>query len=81
LENTSTIGIRQYQVSKTMLPRTMETLNTPWGDVRIKKCSWNNQFKIKPEIDDCYRIASENNLSLQEVVFKVNVLISKKYYE
>ena len=36
LTETSSLGIRKYPVEKTMLPRSVEWLDTPYGKVRIK---------------------------------------------
>ena len=44
LQETSSLGIRKYQVTKKMLKREWETLTTKWGNIRLKTCHilWKN---------------------------------------
>ena len=68
LNETSSIGLRKYTVQKTMLQRQSKTINTPYGDVRIKSAVCKNgKIKSKAEYDDCKKIAQKHNLPLAEV--------------
>lgn len=63
MAETNSLGVRVHPVSRTTQQRTVEERQTPWGTVRFKR----SLHGIKPEYDDCIRIASENNLPLREV--------------
>jgi len=63
LEETPTIGIRHYPVSRTALERRIEERDTILGRVRFKVTG----FGEKPEYEDCRRIAQERGLPLREV--------------
>lgn len=73
LRETSTLGIRKYRVEKTMLSRVSSKINTVYGEVRIKISYYNgHKIKIKPEYDDCKRIAKENKVPLSWVYKEIN---------
>ncbi len=53
-QETSTIGVRAYPVTKYMLPYEIKALATKYGDVRVKVASLNNTITtIAPEYEDC----------------------------
>ena len=53
-QETSTIGVRTYPVTKYMLPYEIKTMATKYGDVRVKAASLNNTITtIAPEYEDC----------------------------
>ena len=63
---TSTIGIRKYAIDKTMLDRKIETVNTRFGEVRVKSAFYQGVcIKSKPEYDDCIKIARSQAISHQ----------------
>jgi pyridinium-3,5-bisthiocarboxylic acid mononucleotide nickel chelatase len=73
---TSTLGIRKYAVEKTMLERKVESIETPYGNVRIKSAWYNHKkIKAKPEYDDCIKIARENNMPLNQVYKMIEKLL------
>jgi len=75
---TSTLGIRWYTANKSVLARRFETIETPWGSVRIKIASLNGvDIKKKPEYDDCAAIALKNGIALTEVYTVVNQIIGR----
>ena len=63
LQETSAIGLRHYPVSRFTLERTHEERSTPYGTVRFKVTA----HGVKPEFDDCRRIAVETGLPLREI--------------
>lgn len=69
--HTSTIGIREQEIRRHILNRTIETINTPYGDVRVKKSSGYGISKSKYEFDDIAGIARRNDISINEVVEKI----------
>ena len=68
LQETTTIGFRWRQVSKTFLTRNTITLETPYGTVRIKEAYMDNTLiNRKPEYDDCRKIAQDHHLPIKQV--------------
>ncbi|WP_136797040.1 nickel pincer cofactor biosynthesis protein LarC [Desulfosediminicola ganghwensis] len=71
-ENTTTLGIKSYPLDKTALEIRFEQVDTPWGTVQMKKGILDGQvINTKPELEDCKRIASDNNLTLAEVYAQI----------
>ena len=74
---TTTLGIRRYSVNKTTLNREFETIETPVGDVLLKKGFYQGKLiKSKPEYEDCKRISREKNIPLKDVYDIVQNFIS-----
>ena len=65
--HTTTIGVRENISQRYILKRTVETVQTPYGEVRRKRASGYGVTRMKYEYDDLARIAKEQNLSLDEV--------------
>lgn len=60
---TSTIGLRKYKVEKSVLDREIKTINTSYGEVRVKICYSNGDIiKYKPEFEDVKKVALEKNI-------------------
>lgn len=75
-EETSTLGLRKYRVDKVMLSRNIESLMTPYGEVRIKSAYLNEKVvRKKPEYEDCLKIAREQKLPLNQVYKMIEKLI------
>lgn len=67
-EQAKTIGLREYQVQKSMLRREEKTVNTPYGEVRIKESYFNGKkVRVKPEFEDCKALALKNNCTIDEI--------------
>ncbi len=76
LIETSTLGLRKYEVQKTMLKRSWKTLETRWGTVNIKFGLINDKIiKTKPEYEDCLRIARQNNIPIADVYKEIALLL------
>ena len=69
---TSAIGLRGYPVDKKMLPREIVQLSTKFGLVTVKSSHFGDQNKVKPEYEDCKRLALENNVTLIEVYEEIH---------
>ena len=65
-KHTTTIGIRESSLSRYVLDRSIQTINTPYGSVRCKISSGYGVERRKYEYDDLSRIAKEQNISLSE---------------
>ena len=65
---TTTIGLRHYDVDRECLRREMVTVETPVGAVRFK-VAWRNGRIVNaaPEFEDCVQLAASANLSVKEV--------------
>ena len=66
-KHTSTLGIRRQDMSRYILSRKIESVSTPYGEVRMKTAEGAGVKRQKPEYEDIARIARENGLSLAEV--------------
>ncbi len=65
---TTTIGLRHYEVERECLQREHVTVETPIGPVRFKVASRNGRvLNAAPEFDDCARLAAARNLSIKDV--------------
>ncbi|MGQ9785103.1 MAG: nickel pincer cofactor biosynthesis protein LarC [Anaerolineae bacterium] len=64
----TTLGVRQHYVTRHCLPRSIEEVETPYGVVRVKVTQWDKErTRIKPEYEDCRRLAEQHNIPLGEV--------------
>lgn len=66
LRHTTTLGVRSTTLRRRTLPRRFETVQTPFGPVRMKISGQGDLEKRKPEYEDLARIAREQGLSLRE---------------
>lgn len=72
--HTTTIGVRESVMHRHILSREIETLQTPYGEVRRKVSTGFGVRREKYEYDDLARIAKEQNLSLTEIRARLNNL-------
>ena len=64
----TTFGIREYPVRRTVLERHHETLETVYGPVRVKKGRWKGrEVTVSPEMEDCIARSAEHNVSVRQV--------------
>lgn len=64
---TTTLGIRRMPVQRHTLTRRADTVETPFGPVRVKIADVNGKERMTPEYDDCARIARENNVPILDI--------------
>ena len=65
---TTTIGLRHYDVDRECLQREIVTVATPIGAIRFKVARRDGRvMNAVPEFDDCARLAAANNLPVKEV--------------
>ncbi len=68
LSETSTFGVRYYDVNRITLDREIQTLKTPYGPVKVKVGSLDGGIlKISPEYEDCKKIARREKLPIKKV--------------
>jgi hypothetical protein len=68
LKETTTLGVRWQTMERQIAERRHQAVETPWGVVRCKiKIVQGAEVSVKPEYEDCARLARENGLSLRQV--------------
>ncbi len=66
--NSTTIGLREVQVDKTVLRREATVVHTKYGEVKLKNSYYNgNLIRQKPEYDDCKKLAEKHQVSIQDI--------------
>ena len=68
LRESTTLGVRLYEVSRKKLPRQIKEVETVYGTVRVKV---SGGIRFQPEYDDCKRIALEKGIPIQDVYQEV----------
>ena len=66
-KHTTTIGVRETVMHRYVLDRRIETVQTPYGEVRRKVSSGYGVSRVKYEYEDLARIAREQNISIEEI--------------
>ncbi|MDR3746577.1 MAG: nickel pincer cofactor biosynthesis protein LarC [Acidobacteriota bacterium] len=65
----STLGVRVRHEKRYALPRHHESIETPWGEVRMKIASLNGTVsQYAPEYEDCRRLAVKHHVPLKTVM-------------
>ncbi|MBN2581572.1 MAG: nickel pincer cofactor biosynthesis protein LarC [Planctomycetes bacterium] len=68
-EHTGTFGLRRSQWTRSMLGRRHETVETPFGAVRVKLGLRGDEvLRVAPEYEDCRRAAEAHGVSVQQVM-------------
>jgi len=68
LAETTTLGVRYYEAKRRVLERAIETIETPYGRVRIKVArDGERTLHFQPEYEDCAHLAIEAGVPLLEV--------------
>lgn len=70
---TPTLGIRRRDCPRTVLPRRIETVETPLGPVKMKVREIGGEEFASPEYDDCHEIAIAKGSPLHEVMTAANI--------
>jgi pyridinium-3,5-bisthiocarboxylic acid mononucleotide nickel chelatase len=65
---TTTIGLRHYEVERECLQREIVTVSTPAGPIRFKVARRDGQVvNASPEFEDCARLAAATGVSVKEI--------------
>ena len=68
LRETTAIGLRFHAAQRTVLPREVVSVQTPFGAVRVKiAVAPDGTRNVAPEYEDCRRIAGERGVALKLV--------------
>jgi hypothetical protein len=69
LEESTTLGVRETRVDRTVLERRWETVTTPWGPVRMKLGLLGARvLNAAPEFEDCRAAAQRAGVPLKDVL-------------
>jgi uncharacterized protein (DUF111 family) len=64
----TTFGVRETTVERTVLERRMETVSTPYGPIRVKCGLWQGDVVTRaPEYEDCVEAAKRNSVPVRRV--------------
>jgi hypothetical protein len=76
---TTTIGVRMYEVRRRALDREFVPVETQFGEVRMKVSRMNGSLlNATPEYDDCQRIATERSVPLKDVIAAASFEFQKR---
>ncbi len=68
LSETGTLGVRVRQDRRICLQRAHTTVNTPFGEIRVKVGSQHGQERnVAPEFEDCRAAATQHGVPLKQV--------------
>lgn len=68
ITETTTLGVREHEVSRTALERRHETVQTKWGPVRVKLgLRGDAVLNATPEFEDCRALAASAKVPLKDV--------------
>ncbi len=70
-EETPTLGVRMRNVDRVVLPRTLQSVSTPWGRVRVKITRHDGREEMRPEYEDCRGLAEATGRPLRTVLQEV----------
>jgi uncharacterized protein (TIGR00299 family) protein len=67
-QNTSTFGVRTYEVQRQKLERFSQTADTPFGPIEVKVGRWRDQVvQVSPEYESCRQAARRCGVPLKEI--------------
>lgn len=75
--HTTTLGIRRVWCERSVLSRTIEQVETPWGTVRRKRSHFSGQEEVlreKPEYEDLADIAEKTGMSIAQIRKRIGIL-------
>ncbi|MFT3706421.1 MAG: nickel pincer cofactor biosynthesis protein LarC [Archangium sp.] len=79
LRETTTLGVREYAVSRTILERRFEPVQTQWGAVRMKLgLRGDAVLNATPEFEDCRALAEKAGVAIKDVQREALAIWTKK---
>jgi hypothetical protein len=65
---TSSIGLREHSLKKSILRREMIRVKTRFGEIEVKRSYYGGKVvNEKPEFEQCRRLAGEHSVTLEEI--------------
>ncbi|SKA91341.1 hypothetical protein SAMN05443428_11151 [Caloramator quimbayensis] len=82
-KESTTIGIRRFNIQRTELDREFKKVSTEFGDIRFKVSSYKGEImNVSPEYEDVKRAAENKNIPLKKIYNEaVKIGHNKKIYE
>ncbi len=79
---TTTIGLRVRDEQRYVLPRRIVSVQTPWGDVRLKLATLDGTVaNCAPEYEDCRRLAAQHKIPLKQVMQEaIRIYLSDQHH-
>ncbi|MBI3607608.1 MAG: nickel pincer cofactor biosynthesis protein LarC [Nitrospirae bacterium] len=74
-DETPTLGVRVQDVNRVVLPRTSQTIATPWGRLRVKVTRQDGNEEMRPEYEDCRDLAQATGRPLRAVMQEVSAFL------
>ena len=79
-KQTTTFGVRRQLLSRTKLNRKIETIETPFGSIRVKiGTHLGEKITVSPEFEDCKLAAESHNVSVRSVMEAAKSAIMETY--
>lgn len=66
-QETTTIGVRQILCERTILTRSMSSIETPYGEVKVKNVAIGEKIRSYPEYDSVCEVANSAGVAFQTV--------------
>lgn len=74
-DETPTLGVRVRNVDRVVLPRSLQSVATPWGRVRVKVTRHDGLEEFRPEYEDCRSLAEATGRPLRTVLQEVTAFL------
>ena len=69
MRETTTIGLRYYGVGRMEMKRSIKTVSTQFGDIRVKiSTGFDNCYNAAPEFEDCKKAAQKHSIPVKTVL-------------
>lgn len=80
LQQTTTLGVRVQGVRRYEAERNFESVETEYGPVTVKLKRWNGRLLgVKPEYDDCERLAQQHDVPVRVVVEDAQAIANRQF--
>ena len=76
-EFTTTLGIRKHIINRTVLPRASKTIKTKFGNMKVKVIEINRKKIIRPEYEECKKLADEKGINILDIYRAIESLNNK----
>jgi hypothetical protein len=72
-----TIGLRYYPVGRIEMTRTIHTVETPYGPIRVKVAQGLGSKNAAPEFEDCRAAAEKTGVAVKQIMASAMGLAQK----
>ncbi len=80
LKESSTFGVRYHKYNRKTLDRKFDKIDTEYGEITVKLGYYDNKLiKVTPEYENCKNISKSTGIPLQQLLYKINYILSKKF--